>query len=299
MRKATAVSIQNLYVNIEKLQGGGSATEVSATVYDWAAEEKSLSDILETVFTQEDPVYVNISSELGRMIESIKNWEEDSNNTNKQESALTSVQDEETQIDNRKRQAEEELKRLEETITSHEERTLVLNEAIRNNRNNEADNDPNITERNRLAQRIENAQNERDNWQVIITVYNEIVIQLQNYQSYIEKEEANNTNVLINDLREIQNQMIAREPDATEMVNLAADLYSRLREEDTSNASGQYTETLNEMQLFSHQLTTYAKLKEAQTQIDSLLENMDNRNTGDNANEEGHGRNSGMPILEH
>lgn len=276
------VSIQNLYTSIEKLQGGEATIGVLTSVYDWNAEITSFSDILKTAFTQEDPIYVNISGELERMIESIKNWEEDSNNTNKQESALKSVQDEETQINNRKEQAEEALKKIEEDITGYEARTVILNEAIRRNTNNEA----NIAERNQLAQRIENAQNERDNWQVIIATYNEIVIQLQNYQSYIEKEERNNTNILINDLREIQDQMIAQEPDATEMVNLASDLYSRLREEDTYNVSGQYTETLNEMQLFSQQLTTYAKLKEAQTQTDSLLENMENRNTGDNAKEE-------------
>ena len=273
-----SVSIQDLYTSIEKMQ---AAKEISTSLYDWDAEMDSLSSTLKTAYAQEDTIYVNISKELERMIDSIKSWENDPNNTNKQEAALTSVRDEIEQIDDRRKQAEDSLKEIKESITDYEEKIQTQEEERRTNARRGLDYAQNTEEENRLSQKKQDAESKRNNLEAIIDAYKEIATQLKSYEKDIEKEEKNNTNALISDVREIQDQLFEQEPDATQLVKLSADIYSRLREEEGNNTSGQYTEALNKMQTFSRQLTTYAKLKEAQAQVEGFLEN---RDTGDNAN---------------
>lgn len=203
--------------------------------------------------------------------------------------AVTAVADAKTNITNRMEDIQQNINTLDSNITNYNSQIANLTDRI-----GRATADTDITRLtnslNRYTELIEETTQRQSILQAEYMQLDDALLRLPFYESRLGLSNSTSAISIRSSLIELQSEFFQQEPDEQKMLDIATDIFDRLREAarsvsgetDGGNSAGEdaaYTRLLLQMNRLIRNLTDYSEIKDIESDLEGMIDEL--RVTGD------------------
>lgn len=203
--------------------------------------------------------------------------------------AVTAVADAKTNITNRMEDIQQNINTLDSNITNYNSQIANLTDRI-----SRATADTDITRLtnslNRYTELIEETTQRQSILQAEYMQLDDALLRLPFYESRLGLSNSTSAISIRSSLIELQSEFFQQEPDEQKMLDIATDIFDRLREAartvsgetDGGNSAGEdaaYTRLLLQMNRLIRNLTDYSEIKDIESDLEGMIDEL--RVTGD------------------